>query len=111
MNRIESVKKRVRHQKWREMYEEYLSSGKSVVQWCAENGVSKKTFYYRLRQIRSEGIEEIEHHEIVTIAASPATTAAAPGTIRISCSGIEIELPHDISREVMITAIRGLRSC
>ncbi len=53
MDTIESIKTEIRHKKWRDMYEAYLSSGQTVTEWCAENGVAKKTFYYRLRQIRN----------------------------------------------------------
>lgn len=57
MYKIESIKKNLRHEKWREMSESYLSSGKTVTEWCTENGISKKTFYYRLRQIRKDVLE------------------------------------------------------
>ena len=111
MGRIESISLGMRHKAWREMYESYLSSGKTVIEWCAENGISKKTFYYRLRQIRKDVIETVESHDIVPIISSPVSTVSTAGTIRISSSGIEIELPSEISPEVLIAAIRGLRSC
>ena len=111
MDKIASVKKRMRHQKWLEMYEAYLSSGQTVVQWCAENGLSKKTFYYRQRKIRGEAIERIEQHEIVPIEAATVPPVITSGTIRISGSGIDIEMPTDISPEVVTAAIRGLRLC
>ena len=111
MDKIASVKKRIRHQKWLEMYEAYLSSGKSVVEWCTENGISQKTFYYRQRKIRGEAIEQIEQHEIVPIEAPTVPPVITSGTIRISGSGIDIEMPTDISPEVVTAAIRGLRLC
>jgi len=111
MGRIESISLGIRHKAWREMYESYLSSGKTVIEWCAENGISKKTFYYRLRQIRKDMIETVESHDIVPIISSPVSTVSAAETIRISSSGIEIELPSEISPEVLTAAIRGLRSC
>ena len=111
MDTIESVKKRVRYQKWQEMYEAYLSSGQSVIEWCAKNGISKKTFYYRLRKIRSEAIEQIEQHDIVPVKAPHPPAATTNDMIRISGSGIHIELPADISAEMVMTVIRGLRLC
>ncbi|MBO6301473.1 MAG: hypothetical protein J6N15_03440 [Ruminiclostridium sp.] len=73
--------------------------------------MTKKTFYYRLRQIRSEAIEQIEQHEIVPVKAPPPPATMANGTIRISSSGIDIELPADISPDMVTAAIRGLRIC
>ena len=49
------------------MYESFLSSEQTVTEWCAENGVTRKTFYYRLRQIRNEAIDQIEQHDITDI--------------------------------------------
>ena len=111
MDKIASVKKRIRHQKWLEMYEAYLSSGKSVVEWCTENGISKKTFYYRLRQIRKDMIETVESHDIVPITAVPEQQKNTDASIIIHGSGISIELPVDISSEILSAAIRGLRTC
>ena len=34
------------------MYREYLRSGKTVKEWCEENGIDRTTFHNRLRQIR-----------------------------------------------------------
>ena len=111
MDKIESVKKRVRHQEWRKMYESFLSSGQTVTEWCAENGVTKKTFYYRLRQIRNEAIDQIEQHDIVPVTSPPPPATMTNGTIRISSSGIDIEFPADISPDMVTAAIRGLRIC
>lgn len=111
MDKIGSIKKELKHRRWQEMYESYISSGKNVTEWCAENGISKKTFYYRLRQIRKDMIETVESHDIVPIISSPVSTVSASEMIRISSSGIEIELPSEISPEVLTAAIRGLRSC
>ena len=111
MDRIESISLEILHKAWREMYESYLSSGKTVIEWCAENGISKKTFYYRLRQIRKDVIETVESHDIVPITAVPEQQKNTDASIKIHGSGISIELPVGISPEVLIAAIRGLRSC
>jgi hypothetical protein len=90
----------------------HLSSGKNVTEWCAENGISKKTFYYRLRQLRKDVIETAERHEIVPITAvTEQKNITTDSSIKIQGSGISIELPVGISPEVLIAAIRGLRSC
>lgn len=111
MDTIESIKTEIRHKKWREMYEAYLSSGQTVTEWCAENGVTKKTFYYRLRQIRNEAIDQIEQHDIISVTSPPPPATMTNGTIRISSSGIDIEFPTDISPDMVTAAIRGLRIC
>ena len=112
MDTIESIKTEIRHKKWREMYEAYLSSGQTVTEWCAENGVTKKTFYYRLRQLRQDVIETAERHEIVPITAvTEQKNITTDSSIKIQGSGISIELPMEISPEILSAAISGLRSC
>ena len=111
MDKIESIKKKLRHEKWQDMYESYLSSGKTIIEWCAENGISKTTFYYRLRQIRKDVIETVESHDIVPITAVPEQQKNTDASIKIHGSGISIELPVDISSEILSAAIRGLRTC
>ncbi|MBO6302218.1 MAG: hypothetical protein J6N15_07255 [Ruminiclostridium sp.] len=111
MDTIESIKTEIRHKKWREMYEAYLSSGQTVTEWCAENGISKKTFYYRLRQLRKDMIETVESHDIVPITAVTEQQKNTDASIKIHGSGISIELPVEISPEILSAAIRGLRTC
>ena len=112
MDKIGSIKKELRHRRWQEMYETYLSSGKNVTEWCAENGISKKTFYYRLRQLRKDVIETAERHEIVPITAvTEQKNITTDSSIKIQGSGISIELPMEISPEILSAAISGLWSC
>ena len=93
------------------MYETYLSSGKNVTEWCAKNGISKKTFYYRLRQIRKDVIETDKSHDIVPITAVTEQKNITDSSIKIQGSGISIELPMEISPEILSAAISGLRTC
>ena len=112
MDKIGSIKKELKHRRWQEMYETYLSSGKNITEWCAENGISKKTFYYRLRQLRKDLIETAERHEIVPITAvTEQKNITTDSSIKIKCSEISIELPMEISPEILSAAISGLRSC
>ena len=111
MDKIGSIKKEITHRKWQEMYETYLSSGKNVTEWCAENGICKKTFYYRVRQIRKDVIEKDESHDIVPIMAVPNQQKITDSSIKIQGSGISIELPVEISPKVLTAVIIGLKQC
>ena len=46
---ITAVKQDVRLREWAEQLEAQQASGLTVQQWCAENGIKTKSFYYRLR--------------------------------------------------------------
>ena len=66
MDRIRQAKREIRLNNWQRMYEEYLASGQTVQQWCADNNITPKTYYYRLRKLR-EGALKQEQHEIVLV--------------------------------------------
>ena len=113
MDRIEQAKREVRLNNWQRMYEEYLASGKTVLQWCADNNITPKTYYYRLRKLREEALKQ-EQHEIIPVRDSVEETkvlTANAGVIRITGRGISAELPQDISAELLTALLKGLSSC
>ena len=67
MDKIAEVKQTVRHENWKRMYEEYQRSGMKVSDWCVMQGLSVKTFYYRLKVIREEMLNETDQHDIVPV--------------------------------------------
>ena len=117
MDKIAEVKQVVRHDNWKRMYEEYQRSGMKVNDWCVMHGLSVKTFYYRLKVIREEMLNETNQHDIVPVMKcktempSDMSTTKSDEKIHINGNGIEIELPTTISAELMIAILRGMRSC
>ena len=51
-----------RLQEWAAQIKECQSrpSGMSVASWCADNGIIKANYYYRLRQVRKACLEHIQ---------------------------------------------------
>ena len=49
----------VKLKRWAEMIHVCQSSGQTVSSWCAENGINPKTYYYRLKQVRSEALKNM----------------------------------------------------
>ena len=112
LSRISEAKKRIRLETWAEMYREYLRSGRTIKEWCEENGIARTTFHNRLRQIREAALEP--KHEIVPVNADSGSmnnpAVAAEGVIRITGHGISAELPQDISPELLTALLTGLSS-
>ena len=46
--------KNLQHHSWALMVQEQSSSGLSIRDWCSQNNISTKTFYYRRKLVRSE---------------------------------------------------------
>ncbi len=124
MGRIREIKKQVRHKEWAAMVQECQTSGKNVEEWCNENGINISTYYKRLNVIRNELIEESENQSIVPVSVSAAVSDASNSVIvdavkECSCedkimmrkNGIEIELPQNISGDIVLALLRGLSQC
>ena len=55
---ISEAKRWAKLRQWSEMIQARNSSGKTVKDWCDENGICKKTYYYRLKSVRLAALEE-----------------------------------------------------
>ena len=67
MNEIAKIKQEVKLRQWAEMIQQRKESGLTVSQWCTENGVNIKTYYYRLQKVRQAMCKETECHDIVPV--------------------------------------------
>ena len=109
MDKIAEVKQTVRHENWKRMYE-----GECLV---CHAGAIGKTFYYRLKVIRKEMLNETDQHDIVpvmqckTVMPSDMSTTKSDEKIHINGSGIEIDRPRTISAELMTAILRGMQTC
>ena len=98
---ISEVKQELRLREWSEQIERQQSSGLSVEQWCDENGINPKTYYYRLRKVREKCVAE--QPSIV-----PITMLDESGKIRIEKNGMSITLPCGVAPETLIALVREL---
>lgn len=54
MDEIAIVKKQVQQAEWAERIRKCNESGLTVSEWCRENGIKLKTYYFYLRKLRKE---------------------------------------------------------
>ena len=57
---ITAVKQNVHLLKWAEQLEVQQANKLSVSQWCAENGIKTKSFYYQLRRVWEQYIQSAQ---------------------------------------------------
>ena len=110
---IATVKKKIRLQEWEQQIEEQRSSGLSVQEWCEQNGINPKTYYYHLRKVREDflksGRSEIDRAKNETErAVVPILTAPVGGNITIEKNGLRIILPENISAEMLMAVVDRL---
>lgn len=98
---ITTVKQELRLNEWIAQVKAQQASGLTVQQWCAENGISSKTYYYRLRKVREQCVSSA--HTIV-----PLTMPRQNKDIVIEKNDLHISLPADISSETLIALVHSL---
>ena len=98
---VTTVKQQMKLREWAEQIEARQASGMTVQNWCAENGMNVKTYYYHLRKVREQYMETVP--EIV-----PLTMPQQTGDIHIEKNGLQISLPADISKETLIALVQKL---
>ena len=123
MATIREVKKELRHREWAEGIAECQSSGMKIRNWCQMKGISCNTYYRRLQIVRTELLTQTEQsmQQIVPLSSAMALQSSAPEPmlkgsaacekIMIRKNGIEIELPQEVSEQMLLTLLRGLREC
>ena len=98
---ITVVKREMRLHEWRMQIEEQQASGTTVQQWCADNGINSKTYYYRLRRVREQCIDTAP--SIV-----PINLPQQSLDIHIEKNGLQISLPTDVTPKTLIAVVHEL---
>ena len=100
-----TVKRQLMLEEWEKQVIDCRSSGLTVQEWCRQNGVNDKTYYYHLRQVRekclearAEKAEKTSEQENIQ-AVVPLPMKSAYGEIQIEKNGLHISLPPDIAAD------------
>jgi len=98
---LAAVKQDVRLQEWSAQIEAQQASGLTIQQWCMENGIKPKTYYYHLRKVREQFLDS-----------SPAIVSLnmpqQNSDIRIEKNGLQISLPANISPDTLTALVHAL---
>ena len=91
---------------WSERVSACRSSELSVKQWCLENEINEKTYYYWQRKLYAI-LTENEARFVEVPQCSPKCTVAA--TIELEDATVDIY--NDATSETITAIVRALRSC
>ena len=108
MNKIAKVKKEIKLAQWAEMVRQRNESGLTVTDWCKENGINLKTYYYRLKRVRQAVCSEMERHDIVPVEPI-AGTEITTEKIELSIGDVKISLPDDFNESTLKRLLGVLR--
>ena len=88
---------------WEAQIRACQESGKTVKEWCRDNGIPVGTYYARLRRVREAAITEEQRVYPLK--------AEHPAGIRLTAEGIDISLPEGASPDQLAAIVRALKSC
>lgn len=119
MDQVTLAKNQMRAENWRTLIQACRQSGQTVVNWCEQNNINSKTYYYWLRKLRTQELERKElpvpvpeekpvvfkQLEVQT----PVTGARAAVIIRLPSATVEVvEGTSQATVEAVLLALRCL---
>ena len=102
MENVIQVRNEYRKQQWAQIIRECQSSGLSNKEYCRQQGISEKSYYYWLRKLRSAAAEGIP--QIVEVEAP-----AMEDKVHIRFRGAELMLPAETDVEAIAAVLRSLQ--
>ena len=103
MENVIQVRNEHRRQQWTQIILECQNSGLSNKEYCRQNGISEKAYYYWLRKLRSAAAESIP--QIVEVE----PPAAMEDKVYIRIRGAELTLPASTDVEAIAAVLRSLQ--
>ncbi len=108
-----------RLQEWAAQIRECQSrpAGMSVASWCADNGITKANYYYRLRRVREACLEHIQKEtpaqQIVPVEPGLLQQEHKDGTgqpgLDISIKGISIHVTESTSMLLLTEVLKAVQ--
>ena len=100
-----AVRNEYRIENWAALIQECNASGLSNREFCRQHGISEKSFYYWLRKLRQQAVEETETH---LIKLAPASTEE--DMLHIRYHGAELRIPSGVDMDAVAVLLRSIQS-
>ena len=111
-------------QYWLDIIHRCRESGLSNNQWCEENGISIKSYYYWLAKIRNMAVEDLPRKKHVVCQSEssvdfaeihmetlPQNTFSANAPVIIRSGAFAIEVHHDADVSLIRSVLQAVSSC
>lgn len=100
---------------WTQTVHECKNSGMTVKEWCIENGVNEKRFYYWQRRVREEVLAPIvtfkeDSSTFIQIPTSaPMTPTAFQPDMVLNYGNLRVELKNSVSSKLLVEVLQVIR--
>ncbi len=111
---ISEVKRMARISEWKGLIQEQKQSGLSIKAWCEQNGFRENAFYYWLKIIRAETIEQAEKNaallriEPAELPEGKVEPQTSTEKIVVRVNDAVIELPLEMPVEQIAAFVKAL---
>lgn len=105
MENMLAVRNDLRLQNWTEVIRAKQESGLTNREFCAQNGIAEKTYYYWLRKVRQDTLECTSPELVRLEDARP----VSDHTIRIQYGSAELNLPDNVDLAAVAALLDSLR--
>ena len=111
---ISEVKRMARVSEWKGLIQEQKESGMTIRAWCEQNGFRENTYYYWLKIIRAEAIEQVEKNAALLriepneLPEGKGEPQTKPERIMVRINDAVIDFPLEIPVEQIAAFIRAL---
>lgn len=112
MDEITVAKRNVKYAGWIAMVNNCQDSGLPVRTWCNENGVRSKTYYYRLRKLRTMFLAQHKEEVIPEIEPLPviAESKVELPAITFKFEGMSVEIPVGADETAITSILRAVKT-
>ena len=108
MEDVLAVRDEYRLQGWAEIMRDCQASGLTNREFCAQRGISEKTYYYWLRKLRQTAAASISPPQLVRLEENG--EAYGKHRIEIHYGEAELKLPEDVDLKAVVVLLNALRS-
>ena len=109
--RLQTLNAAQRVEIWAERIAECRGSGLSVREWCRDNEISEKTYYYWQKKLYQQMISAAEEVSFAEVPREVQTGRCAKVTARISMPGASVEVYSGADAETVRAIIEAMRLC
>ena len=109
MSEVIQVRSQYRMREWAKVIQECEASGLSNKEFCEQNGVSIKSYYYWLRKLREAAMHQ-NQPSLVQLTSTPNECNRIDDMIHIQFRSARLDLPGNTDAEAVIAILRSLQS-
>lgn len=104
---LKSIKYQTQIQKWTQIVQKRNQSGLRILDFCAQEGITKDAYYYWLRRVREAALESQTGIDVVDtkprlVNIAPALPAEEPSPIQCDCLMMPVVLKIFIFNQVLL---------